>query len=165
MVRIRGRWQATSLLLLLIAVLLGAQTQLPAHSPAPAPLCFTSGSKTYRLARGSERADYSVRVAEIPAGADLHMQLVDDPQGADFVLVDDVQPGEGTPCNTTGAVRTVKVAERDAKADLTIALSGDPAAADYRLYVRSARFSHADAAALLAVIWKTERTQQVAATR
>ncbi len=161
MARIRDRLPATSLLMLLIAIPLGAQTYLP----APRALCFTSGSATYRLAAGREAADYTVRIAEPGAAADLRMQLVDDPQDADFVLVDDFQPGEGTPCHASAALKTVKVAERGGNADLTISLTTDPGAADYRLYVRSARFSHADAAALLAVMWKADRMPQLAASR
>jgi hypothetical protein len=159
MARIRDRLQATSLLVLLIAIPLCAQT----HLPAPQPLCFTSGSATYRLSADAEAADYTVAIADIGAPVDLRLALVDDPQDADFVLVDDPQGGEGTPCKASAAVRTVRIAERDANPDVTISLSAAPGASDYRLYVRSARFSHADAAAVMAVMFRADRTQHLAA--
>jgi hypothetical protein len=165
MARVRDRLQTASLLLLLLmAIPLGAQTQLPAS----APFCFTSGSATYRLSTGPQATDYTVRVADASANPDLRMQLVDDPAEADFVLVDDRQPGDGTPCAATAAMKTVRVAGPGTTADVTISLSADPgtaSGADYRLYVHSTRFSHAEAAALLAAMWKADRRQQVAVDR
>ncbi len=159
MVRVRAGLLNSSLLLLLIALPLGGQTE----APPPAPLCFTSGSATYRLAAGMDPADYTVRIVDSAGRPDLRMQLVDDPEDADFVLVDDFQAGQGTPCAASGALKTVKVAGHDAAADMTVSLSADARAADFRLYVHSARFSQADAAAILAVMWKADRRQQVAA--
>jgi hypothetical protein len=75
------------------------------------------------------------------------MQFIDDPAAADFVLIDDE---ENSAC--TGAIETIRLDSQAVKPDLTVALSGE--AAKYRIYVRSARFSEQDAAALFAVMWR-----------
>ncbi len=90
------------------------------------------------------------------------MRLVDRPELADFVS------------SMTSATRhrrlTARAADQDRKLDaerdtpdVTVALTADAAAPDYPLYVHSARFTHLDAAALLAAIWKTDERAKLAA--
>jgi hypothetical protein len=86
------------------------------------------------------------------------MRLVDRPEIADFVLVDDFSAGSG-PCRSATRIQTVRI---DAEApDVTVALSAGAGRADYTLYVHSVRFSQQDAAALLAAIWKAEKRREI----
>src|SRR3954454_11621151 len=75
--------------------------------PAAALTCIAAGSAAYRVAAPSQPADYTVKVEKAGARADLRIQFVDDPDSADFVLVDDVQDGSG--CRDD-AVKTVRLA-------------------------------------------------------
>ena len=81
------------------------------------------------------------------------MQLVEDFAAADFVLVDDAVSANS--CASVAAVKTVRLDAKAPHADLTVTLSRAPAA--YKIYVRSAGFSQADAAALFAAIWQNAR--------
>src|SRR5262249_6092221 len=92
----------------------------------------------------------------------LRMQLVDRPEHADFVLVDDFSGGAPATCRSSTPIRTVTVDDTAGKADVTVQLSTDGKGADYRLYVRSARFSQQDAAALLAAMWKADQRHRLA---
>jgi hypothetical protein len=156
-VRFVNRLQKSMLLIAVIA--------LPAagHSAfAPKDLtCFTSGAATYQIAPNAITPDFRVRIAGEAAAADLRMQLVDRPELADFVLVDDFSAGGSGSCRSATPIRTVQLAEE--APDVTVRLSAAPGPADFTLYVHSARFSHHDAAALLAAIWKAERRREMAA--
>jgi hypothetical protein len=130
-------------------------------------LCFTAGSITYQV--GGAAPDYRVRIAA--AAGDLHIQLVNDVNLADFALVDDVADAD-TACDAGGTVRTIKVVDDASPADVTVSLTqavaqadtreveettaeaavAEPAGADLKLFVNSARFDHRDAAALLAAM-------------
>jgi len=123
--------------------------------------CFLSGNTAYRLS-GSAAANFTVRIENDDAGADLHMQLVDDPADADFVLVGD---GDDASCRDAGAVRSIRIDAAAEKPDLTVALSKQPAAGGHKIYVRSTSFSAKEAAALFAVIWKTEHGRESLARR
>jgi hypothetical protein len=122
---------------------------------APAKSCFVAGSSAYRIAAAGA-ADVTVRIDNKAARANLRMQIVDDPAAADFVLIDD---GESNTC--PGGAETIRLDNEASNPDLTVALSRD--AADYKLYVRSARFSAQDAAALFAVMWRNARAGALAA--
>ncbi len=71
------------------------------------------------------------------------MQLVDRPEIADFVLVDDVSAGQSDACRAGTAIQTVKLEAETPSPDVTVRLSADPGDADYTLYVHSVRYSHA----------------------
>jgi hypothetical protein len=155
------------------SLVLIAAIALPAaaHStfaPAPDNLCFASGSTTYRIARNAAAPDFRVKIAGDASRSgprpDLRMQLVDRAEIADFVLVDDFSGGELAPCRSSAPIRTVALDSGAAKPDVTVALSADAAASDYKIYVHSVRFSHEDAAALLAAMWKTEQRRETTAS-
>ena len=85
------------------------------------------------------------------------MRLVDRPEIADFVLVDDFSGDEPRACRSSTPIRTVTL-----DADAPAAGRHGPALgrrqrADYTIYVHSVRFSQQDAAALLAAMWKTDQ--------
>jgi hypothetical protein len=137
-----------------------AAFSLMAETPKQALLtnCFASGASTYQIVAKAATPDYRIRIDSAAAHPDLRMQLVDRPEHADFVLVDD--DTEPVACKSA---RTVTHDGATGKADVTVYLSADAKGADYRLYVRSARFSQQDAAALLAAMWKADQGRKLAA--
>jgi hypothetical protein len=141
-----------------------AAYSMMAVPPKPQPLsnCFASGSSTYQIVANAAAPDYRIRIDSVAAHPDLRMQLVDRAEHADFVLVDDFS-GESSTCKSSTPVRTVTLDGVAAKPDVTVHLSADAKGADYRLYVRSARFSQQDAAALLAAMWKADQRHKLAA--
>ena len=145
--------QKTLLLVSLVAVPAGAHS----FFASPKAPCFTAGAWTYQLSSKTSTPDYRVKVQNDAASADLRMQMVDRPEIADFVIADDIDAGEGNLCKTAGGFKTVRVDADETAPDVTVMLSRDADAPDYKLYVHSARFSHQDAAALLAVMWKNKR--------
>src|SRR3954469_18840951 len=137
------RTQIASFMVLMLAVPAGAGV---IFAPKAKP-CFISGNAAYRIA-DSGAADVTVRIDNKAAHPTLSMQLIDDPAIADFVLVDD--ENDGTACS--GAIATIRLDNQAVSPDMTVTLSGESAAT--KIYVRSARFSTQDAAALFAVMWR-----------
>jgi len=150
-------------------LILAAAVALPAaaHStfaPTREALCFASGATTYQIARNAAAPDFRIRIADTSAKPDLRMRLVDSAELADFVLVDDFSAGEQAPCRSSTPIRTVALDADTANPDVTVTLSANAALSDYKIYVHSVRFSHEDAAALLAAMWKTEARREATAS-
>ena len=145
--------QKTLLLVSLVAVPAGAQS----YFASPKTPCFTAGSWTYQLSSKVASPDYRVKVQGAAAAADLRMQMVDTPETADFVIADDIDSSENNLCKAANGLKTVRVDAEETAPDVTVMLSRTVDAPDYKLYVHSARFSHQDAAALLAAMWKSKR--------
>ena len=151
------------------SLVLAAVIAIPAaaHStfaPTKESLCFASGATTYQIARNAPASDYRIKIADGAARPelrpDLHMQLVDRAELADFVLVDDFSGKEQAPCRSSTPIRTVTLDTDTEKPDVTIALSAEAALPDYKIYVHSVRFSQQDAAALLAAMWKANQQRE-----
>lgn len=136
-----------------------AAYSMMAAPPKLLPLtnCFASGASTYQIVTNAAAPDYRIRIDSATAHPDLRMQLVDRPEHADFVLVDDFSGSEPSTCKSSTPVRTVALDDTAGTADVTVHLSAEAKSADYRLYVRSVRFSQQDAAALLAAMWKADQ--------
>jgi hypothetical protein len=146
-------FQKCALLGLVAAVPAGAHALLlPTTNP-----CFTSGTATYRISAAAPAPDYRVRIDNAAAHPDLRVGLVDQPEIADFVLVDDLDAVQGNACAATTPPKTIRVDAGETLPDLTVSLSqiGAADASDFKLYVRSARFSQEDAAALFGVMWRS----------
>jgi hypothetical protein len=120
-------------------------------------LCFASGTATYRLAPKAVAPDYRVRIDNNAPNPDLRMQLVDQPELADFVLADDFGAQPGNACRSAAPVRTITIDSKTPSPNVTVSLSPGAPAPDYKVFVHSARFSHQDAVALLAVLWKAQQ--------
>ena len=140
--------------------LLGVLAAVPAAAhalllPTTNP-CFTSGTATYRISAAAPAPDYRVRIDNAAAQPDLRVGLVDQPEIADFVLVDDLDAVQGNAC-AAPTPKTIRVDAGEMLPDLTVSLSqiGAAEASDFKLYVRSARFSQEDAAALFGVMWRS----------
>jgi len=155
-----------------LALLLAVVVAVPAaaaggsfFSAAPQP-CFVSGDAAYRLSSGA-KANYTIRIDNNAANPDLRLQLVDEPDAADFVLMDDGERAED--CRDVAAAKTIRIetaaVAAGTKADMTVALSEQATLADHKIYVRSASFSEQDAAALFAVIWQAAHGRQTVARR
>jgi hypothetical protein len=153
------RIRKTLILFGIFAIPAAAQTYF-AGSQGP---CFTAGTSTFQMSSTAFSPDYRVKIDGHVARPDLRMHLVDTPETADFVLVDDFSSVEGNACKAWTAVKTIKVDSEASSPDLTISLSNQaPGTDDFKLYVHSARFSHQDAAALFAVMWKLNKSREVA---
>jgi len=148
-----------------VAAVLAVPAAVDSMKAAPKqPSCFASGASTYQIVANAPAPDYRVRIDSKAANPDLRMQLVDRAEHADFVLVDDFNDGEPRTCNSSTPIRTVTHDGATGRPDVTVQLSADAKAANYRIYVRSARFSQQDAAALLAAMWMADQRHQVAWT-
>jgi hypothetical protein len=151
------RMQKSVLLGLVLAVPAAAQAFLP-----PKHLCLSAGAAAYQLSASARDPDFKVRIDNRATHPDLRMQLVDQSTSADFVLVDDVDVADSDACQASAALKTIRVDGDEKRPDLTISLAADGEAADFKLYVRSVRFSHEDAAALFGVMWRASRLRNVA---
>lgn len=146
------------------AAALGVMAEAPKR-PQQLSNCFASGASTYQIVAKAAAPDYRIRIDSAAAHPDLRMQLVDRPEHADFVLVDDFSSSEPVTCRSSTPVRTVTLEAAAGNPDVTVHLSADAKGADYRLYVHSARFSQQDAAALLAAMWKADQRHKQLAAR
>jgi hypothetical protein len=155
-----NRIQSTLALIAAIAVPAAAHS----NSTPNSNLCFASGATTYQIAPGAVAPDFRVKIAGDASHPDLRMQLVDRPELADFVLVDDFSTPEPAPCRSATPIRTVSVVHDSAPPDVTVRLSADQGAADYKIYVHSVRYSQQDAAAILAAMWTADRKHDTTAS-
>ncbi len=154
-------------ILLALALLAVPVAGTAAHSyfAKPEAVCFANGSTTYRVSATAASPDLRVRIDNTAASPDLRILLVDRPETADFVLADDYDPRERNACRTPGPVKTVRIDSETPTPDVVVAMSADIASPDVTVYVRSVRFSHQDAAALQAAMWKTEQKRRLAQRR
>lgn len=152
------RLQKTLLLVFAIAIPAAAQSAFaPKHDA-----CFASGTATFQVAPAATAPDFRIRIEPAAAQPDLRMRLVDRPEIADFVLVDDFSAMKFNACKSATPIRTVKVDSETPLPDVTVQLTADDGPADYTLYIHSVRYSQQDAAALLAAMWKTDQRRQLA---
>jgi hypothetical protein len=109
--------------------------------------CISAGLTTVQMAWLPWQADLHVAFTERKELATVRVQLVDQPDLADFVVSDDVGGIEDSSCST-GNGRHVAIVAQASRGEPTIYLSTEPNA-DYRIFVRSKSFSAEQAAALI----------------
>jgi hypothetical protein len=148
--------------LLLVAGIAIPAAAHSAFAPKENP-CFASGTATYRIAPSATAPDFRIRIDGKALRPDLRMRLVDRPEIADFVLVDDFSGAKSGACRSSTAIQTVKLDADTPLPDVTVQLASGDGPADYTIYVHSVRYSQQDAAALLAAMWKTDRRRELAA--
>jgi hypothetical protein len=167
------RFQKSVLLGLVVAGPAAAHALLPAEHAfmTSRHACFTAGASSYRISASAPSPDYRVRIDNLAAAPDLQMRLVEAPEQADFVLVDDVDDadaghdtGVGAGCGSA-TLKTIRIDANEPHPDLTIRVAAQIDAPDFKLYVRSSRFSPADAAALFGVMWRATRSRDLAQQR
>ena len=150
------RSQKSVLLGLVLVVPAAAQAFLPPKHP-----CFAAGAASYQVSATAPAPDYKVKIDNRAAHPDLRMKLVEEPTAADFVLVDDLDAADGDACNTS-PLKTIRIDDAEKRPDLTISVAANLEAPDFKLYVRSLRFSHEDAAALFGVMWRAAQPRDLA---
>lgn len=118
--------------------------------PKPTAACFRAGAAQYQITNAAHPT-YTVRFTD--EAAELKLQLVDTPDIADVVLVDEdaAQPCSAIPTQT---IRVDAADTTPSTTDVTVHLSSAPDA--HKLYVRSAAFTRQEAAALIAVLWRQQ---------
>ena len=115
--------------------------------PGPRP-CIEAGGMSVQIATAPWHADLHVSFTDDPTAATVRVQIVESPEMADFVVVDDADSAEAGACEAGEAARFVAVAAYPSASQPIIYLSPD-GEADYRIFVRSRTFSARDAAALI----------------
>jgi len=119
----------------------------PAWLPGAHP-CISAGLTTVQMAWLPWQADLHVAFTEKAELATVRVQLVDQPDLADFVVTDDVAGIEDSSCSVSGQDRRVAIVARAGSGEPTIYLSTAPKA-DYPIFVRSGSFTAEQAAALI----------------
>ena len=153
------RIRKTLILLALVAILPAAHSSIT----PPESLCFASGTATYRLEPMAAKPDVRVRIDNAAQNPDLRIQMIDRPELADFVLADEYGDHPASPaCRSPVRAKVVTIDGKTPKPHVTVQLSPDAANPDFRVYVHSVRYSHQDAAALLAATWQAARGRDFA---
>ncbi|WP_315759066.1 MULTISPECIES: hypothetical protein [unclassified Bradyrhizobium] len=132
----------------LIAAAVIARLEL---APSPQP-CIAVGADSVSLGSAPFTADLHVDFTDDPARATVRVALADNPETADFVVVDGALAKEKQGCGMTAATQTVAVAADPSPGAPLVYLAREGAAdghADYRIYVRSSRTTARQAAALI----------------
>ncbi len=114
---------------------------------SPSQACISAGLTTVQMAWLPWQADLRVAFTEKRELATVRVQLVDQPDLADFVVTDDVAGVEDSSCSAGGS-RHVAIVGKAGRGEPTIYLSTEPNA-DYRVFVRSKSFTAEQAAALI----------------
>jgi hypothetical protein len=118
-----------------------------ALTPGARP-CITVGETSVQMTAAPWKAQSHVSFTSDPAAATVRVQIVDTPETADFVVVDDDSHAEANSCETTAATRFIAITDGSSTSAPVIYLTqaGD---ADYRIYVKSKTFTAQEAAALI----------------
>ena len=110
--------------------------------------CISAGLTTVQMAWLPWQADLRVAFTDSAELATVRVQLVDQPELADFVVTDDVAGIEDSSCSASGDGRLVAIFAKASRGEPTIFLSTD-GNADYRIFVRSKSVTAEQAAALI----------------
>jgi hypothetical protein len=120
----------------------------PAWLSSTSQPCIQNGRTIVQMARFPWQGDLHVAFTGNPDAASVRVQLVDQPDLADFVVTDDVGTSEESSCAATPTAHLVSIVTRAELGEPTIYLSHD-AGADYRIFVQSTSFTPHQAAALI----------------
>jgi hypothetical protein len=110
--------------------------------------CIAVGDASVEISDLPWHADLHVAFTDDPAAATVRVGLSENPETADFAVVDDAIDADQSACAANPATRLVTVSAYPSKDEPVIYLSHD-GPADFRIYVRSKSFSERDAAALV----------------
>jgi hypothetical protein len=116
-------------------------------SAGPHP-CIAVGDSSVQISSAPWHADLHVSFTDDPAAATVRVQLSDNPETADFAVVDDGDAPEAGGCEATPATRFVAISAGPSGSAPVIYLSTS-GPADYRIFVRSKTFTAREAAALI----------------
>lgn len=115
----------------------------------------------YKFSTSSITSDYTVNVSDSTLTPDISMKLVDNPQYADLIFVDNFDKADMKVCKTSIGfdTLTINVSNSAILSDISILLSRSPLFFDYTIFVASTKFTKEEAAALFAVIWEENRNK------
>jgi hypothetical protein len=116
--------------------------------PADRP-CIAVGAGTVQLATAPWHADLHVSFTDDPGLATVRVAVSDNPETADYAVIDETDAAEENACEVTAATQFVAISSRPTASSPVIFLSHEDGPADYRIFVRSRRFTERDAAALI----------------
>lgn len=133
---------ASALPLMIAGVLAGGQL-VPGTQP-----CISLANQQVRIAYAPWQNQQHVSFTDNPAIATVRVQIVDSPELADFVVIDDIDTPDSTSCNAAVETRYIGITAHAAASEPIIYLSDRPGS-DYRIFVRSKAFGVREAAALL----------------
>ena len=110
--------------------------------------CIALGDTSVELTSLFWKAGVHVAFTDDLSRATVRVQITDDPDTADFAVVDDGLGSETDSCEANPANRLITIAAQPVDGGPVIYLSTD-GPADYRIFVRSKTFSPREAAALI----------------
>lgn len=110
--------------------------------------CIAFGETSAELTSLFWTAGVHVAFTDDAGRATVRVQITEDPDAADFAVVDDGAGPEGESCKDNPAKRLITIAAHPVDGGPVIYLSAD-GPADYRIYVRSKTFAPREAAALV----------------
>ncbi|SFJ19614.1 hypothetical protein [Bradyrhizobium sp. Gha] len=110
--------------------------------------CVAIGDTSVELTSLFWTAGVQIAFTDDPAQATVRVQITDDPDAADFAVVDDGESDEPGACQGNPSTQLVAISGQGGGNRPTIYLSSE-GPADYRIYVRSKTFSRREAAALI----------------
>ena len=114
---------------------------------APTQPCISAGPSTVQMSWLPWQADLRVAFTDNKELATVRVQLVEQPDLADFAVTDDVADDDDSSCPASGG-RHVAIVGKAGGGEPTIYLSTEPNA-NYRILVRSGSFTAEQAAALI----------------
>ena len=141
-VMLRFKILASTVPLILAGVMAGMD-----RAPDARP-CIAMDQTSVQIATAPWKAQSFVSFTRDPAAATVRVQIVDNPESADFAVVDDTETADANSCEVTAATRFIAVTSTASASTPVIYLS-QAAGADYRIYVKSRTFTAQDAAALV----------------
>ena len=139
---LRVKILASTIPLLLAGVVAGGEL-IPSASP-----CIALGRASMQIATAPWQNPLHVSFTDDPEVPTVRVQIVDNPDLADFTVIDGARTAEADSCMVTRETTFVSIADHATHADPVIYLSREPGA-DYRVFVQSRAFSTREAAALV----------------
>lgn len=123
--------------------------------------CIGSNVYSYHFSDTALPVDYTVRVSESELLPDITMQIVTDPVEADLILSDDLSQVDMAACisQVPHGTKAIKLSNLQFGTDINIKLTTYAYSPDYKIFVRSKMVTKEQAAALLAIILKSNRDQ------
>jgi hypothetical protein len=129
---------------LMVAAILARVEFFPGQRP-----CIALGAGTIEIASAPWHADLHVSFTDDPHLATVRVAISDNPEAADFAVVDDISTTDDNACEATPTTQFIAISGEASGNAPVIYLSGEDNAADYRVFVRSNRFTAREAAALI----------------
>jgi hypothetical protein len=115
---------------------------------ADARPCIAVADTSVQLTSMPWQSSQHVSFTSNPAKATVRVQVIDQPEAADFAVIDDADTPEGGTCQSNRPPQLVSVSTGFSASDPVIYMTQD-GPADYRIFVQSKTFSMLDAAALI----------------